>query len=69
MLWLLGGVDLHGGISIGHGFAVAGRAQAFLGVVIVGAVTAVVYLAAAALLRVPELADLVGPVRRLIRRR
>lgn len=69
VLWLLGGVDLHGGISIGHGFAVAGRAQAFLGVVIVGAVTAVVYLAAAALLRVPELADLVGPVRRLIRRR
>lgn len=68
VLWLLGGLDLHGGVSIGHGFAVAGRPEAFLAVIAVGAVTAAVYVAVTALLRVPELADLLAPVRRILRR-
>jgi putative peptidoglycan lipid II flippase len=68
VLWLLGGLDLHAGIAIGHGFAAGPRPEAFVSVIVVGGVTALVYLAAVALLRVPELTDLLGPLRRIIRR-
>jgi putative peptidoglycan lipid II flippase len=52
----------------GAGFALAGKGQAFVAVVAVGGVTLLVYLAALWLARVPELRDVVTPLRRLLRR-
>lgn len=71
VLWLLGGLDLSHGIAAGHGFAAtaAARGPALAAVVVVGAVTALVYLGALAALRLPELRDLLAPVRRILRRR
>ena len=71
VLWLLGGLDLSHGIAAGHGFAAtpADRVPAFLGVVIVGGATALVYLGVLAALRLPEVRDLLSPVRRILRRR
>lgn len=73
-LWLLGGLDLSHGIAAGHGFAAglgftsASRGAAFVSVLVVGGITAVVYLGVLAALRVPELSDLLRPVRRILRR-
>jgi putative peptidoglycan lipid II flippase len=50
------------------GFALAGRLQAFVAVVVVGGVTGIVYLTVLWLARVPELRELVSPLRRLMRR-
>jgi len=74
-LWLLGGLDLAGGISAGTGLAadwtgsLGGRVGDFVSVLLVGGVTALTYLAVLLALRVPEMADLIGPVRRILRRR
>jgi putative peptidoglycan lipid II flippase len=74
VLWLLGGLDLShgvGGITAGHGFAAsaADRIPSFVSVVLVGGVTALVYLGVLAALRLPEMTDLLAPVRRILRRR
>jgi putative peptidoglycan lipid II flippase len=60
ILWLLGGLPADGG-----GFAVSGRVQGVLSVILIGAVTFGVYLGALALARVPEVRDLGGLIRRL----
>jgi putative peptidoglycan lipid II flippase len=52
----------------GAGFALAGRPQAFVSVVVVGGVTLLVYLASLWIVRVPELRGLVSPLRGLLRR-
>ena len=62
-LWLLGGLPGDGG-----GFAVSGRIEGLLSVVAIGAVSMAVYLAALAVARVPEVRDLGGLLRRLVRR-
>jgi putative peptidoglycan lipid II flippase len=69
VLWLLGGVELTPMIQVGHGFAVRDRGTAFVSVVIVGAVTAIVYLGVLGLARVPELREMAAPVLRRLRRR
>jgi putative peptidoglycan lipid II flippase len=70
LLWLLGGLSFGGGVpTTGSGFATADRASALVAVVLVGGVTALVYLGVLALARVPELAELLAPVRRIVRRR
>ncbi|MGN6327124.1 murein biosynthesis integral membrane protein MurJ [Pseudolysinimonas sp.] len=75
VLWLLGGLDLAGGVRAGSGFAadfsgtLPGRFGDFVAVVAVGGVTALVYVAVLLALRVPELDQLIGPIRRILRRR
>ncbi|MFC5502247.1 murein biosynthesis integral membrane protein MurJ [Lysinimonas soli] len=67
VLFALGGLAP---IGLGaSGFALAGRPQEFLSVVIVGGVTAVVYLGVLGLTRIPELGELVTPALRMLRRR
>jgi hypothetical protein len=52
----------------GGGFAVAGRLQGVVSVLVVGAASLLVYLAVLALARVPEVRELGDVVRRLARR-
>ena len=63
VLWLLGGLPADGG-----GFAVSGRIPGLLSVVVIGAVTMLVFLGVLALARVPEIRDLGGLFRRFLRR-
>lgn len=66
VLGVLGGLAP---VGIGaDGFALAGRPQAFFTIVVVGGLTGLVYLVALWIARVPELRELVSPLRRLIRR-
>jgi putative peptidoglycan lipid II flippase len=60
ILWLLGGLPADGG-----GFAVSGTMQGFASIILIGAVSFTVYLAALAIARVPEVRELGGLVRRL----
>jgi putative peptidoglycan lipid II flippase len=53
--------------AFGDGFAVSGVFAAVVSVAAVGAGMAIVYLAALALLRAPELTDLAGPILRRLR--
>ena len=75
VLWLLGGLDLDGGIAAGSGLAadwsgsVGGRIGDIVGVVLAGGAAALAYLAVLLALRVPELDGLLSPVRRILRRR
>jgi putative peptidoglycan lipid II flippase len=69
LLWLLGGLTLGpDGVTAGSGFATSDRGPALVAVVLVGALTALVYLGVLALARIPELADLLSPLRRILRR-
>ena len=63
ILWLLGGLPGDAG-----GFAVSGRLQGIVSVILIGAVTAAVYLAALAIGRVSEVREMGGLVRRLLGR-
>jgi len=66
VLFLLGGLAPAGlGAS---GFALAGRPQEFLSVILVGGVTGAVYLGLLAVARIPELNELSAPIRRLLKR-
>ena len=66
VLWALGGL---GPIHLPTiGFAFANKAASLASVVIVGGVTGLAYVAALWLARVPELRDLVRPLRRLLSR-
>jgi len=75
VLGLLGGLDLDGRIAAGSGFAAdstgssLGRVGDFVSVLVVGGATALAYLAVLLVLRVPELDDLIAPLRRILRRR
>jgi len=55
--------------AFGTGFAVAGTAQGILSVALIGAVMGIVYIAALALMRSPELKELISPVIRRVRGR
>ena len=63
ILWLLGGLPADGG-----GFAVSGRMPGILSVIAIGVVAGGVYLGALALARVPEVRELGGMIRGILRR-
>jgi len=63
ILWLLGGLPGDGG-----GFAVSGRMPGALSVVLIGLIAGGVYLGVLALARIPEVRELGGLARRILRR-
>jgi putative peptidoglycan lipid II flippase len=68
VLWALGGLSPLGPGAEAKGFAYAGNLAALVSVVVIGGVTLIVYLTVLWLARVPELRELVTPLRRLMRR-
>ena len=66
VLWALGGLGPIGLPTID--FALANPAASLISVVVIGGATGLVYLGVLALARVPELRDLVRPLRRLLTR-
>jgi putative peptidoglycan lipid II flippase len=66
VLWALGGLSPLTGPA--HGFAYAGRIASLVSVALIGGATVVAYLGVLWLARVPELRELVAPLRRLIDR-
>lgn len=68
VLWALGGLSPLGQAGQASGFAYAGHVAELVSVAIIGGVTLIVYLAVLWLARVPELRELVAPLRRLLRR-
>jgi putative peptidoglycan lipid II flippase len=68
VLWALGGLSPLGSGAVAGGFAYAGKVAELVSVVLIGGATLLVYLAVLWLARVPELRELVSPLRRLVRR-
>ena len=68
LLWALGGLSPLASGGEASGFAYAGKLGNLVSVVVIGGVTLLVYLAALWLARIPELRELVTPLRRLMRR-